>query len=56
MENETVIQFLREPTKRKKALEYLSSIRRFEKIDRELLLNVARTSLKTKLTNDMANQ
>jgi T-complex protein 1 subunit zeta len=41
---------------KKKALQYLSSIRRFEKIDRELLLNVARTSLKTKLTNDLANQ
>lgn len=41
---------------KKKALEYLSSIRRNEKIDRELLLNVARTSLKTKLTSDMANQ
>ena len=41
---------------KKKSLEYLSSIRRFEKIDRELLLNVARTSLKTKLTNDLANQ
>jgi T-complex protein 1 subunit zeta len=41
---------------KKKALEYLKDCRKFEKIDRELLLNIARTSLKTKLTNDLANQ
>ncbi len=42
---------------KKKALEYLENISvKVEKYDREFLLNVARTSLKTKLTPDMANQ
>jgi T-complex protein 1 subunit zeta len=42
---------------KKKALQYLDNIKvKPEKIDREFLLNVARTSLTTKLTADMANQ
>jgi len=41
---------------RKKSLEYLDSCLIKQEIDRELLLNVARTSLKTKLTEKLANQ
>jgi T-complex protein 1 subunit zeta len=42
---------------KKQSLEYLASIKHTpENIDREFLLNVARTSLKTKLTPDLANQ
>jgi T-complex protein 1 subunit zeta len=42
---------------KKKALEYLESCKYVpEKFDREFLMNVARTSLKTKITEEMANQ
>jgi T-complex protein 1 subunit zeta len=42
---------------KKKALEYLESIKYVpENFDREFLLNVARTSLKTKVSEDLANQ
>jgi len=42
---------------KKKSLEYLETIRhKPDKFDREFLLNVARTSLKTKLSEEMANQ
>jgi len=42
---------------RKKACEYLTKCRYTpEKIDREFLLNIARTSLRSKLTPDLANQ
>jgi T-complex protein 1 subunit zeta len=41
---------------RKKSLEYLDSIKYQPEIDREFLLNVARTSLKTKLSEKLANQ
>ena len=42
---------------RKSSVDYLNSSKyKPEKIDREFLLNVARTSLKTKLTPELANQ
>jgi T-complex protein 1 subunit zeta len=42
---------------KKQALEYLEICRhKPEKIDREFLLSIARTSLKTKLSEEMANQ
>jgi T-complex protein 1 subunit zeta len=42
---------------KKQSLEYLEKIKHIpENIDREFLMNVARTSLKTKLSPDLANQ
>lgn len=39
-----------------RALEFLESFKQPKKIDRELLLSVARTSLRSKLTGDVADQ